>query len=209
MKLRGGILPKSSRVYSSFHGSIDLFQFAGKFTLRAGGVTHSGGFTCEMWKKAISKIQSRFNRYQIQTCLLLGLGAGTVIHFLEKAFPGISITAVEIDPKMIEIARNEFDIHTNPICADAIDWIQNEDSSFDLIIVDLYIGRFNPKRARTFSFLKRLKKLLSKEGGIFYNSQFLSNNPQEFETFIRNCKKIFSNVEILCEYEMSRLLYLS
>lgn len=206
MKLRGGILPKVSHFYSSIHGDIDLFQFAGKETLRAGGVTHSGGFTYEMWKKGVERIQK--SEIRVQNCLLLGLGGGTVIQFLHSSFPNMKITAIDIDPKMIEIARKEFLIHANLICADAIDWIREGNALYDLIVVDLYISRFNPKKARTIQFLRLIKKKVRKGGVILYNSHFIEEKPDEFSSFHNRCESVFRTCEILQEYPLSRLLLL-
>ncbi|MBI2617245.1 methyltransferase domain-containing protein [Candidatus Gottesmanbacteria bacterium] len=207
MKLRGGLLPKKSTFHSFVHGPIDLFQFAGKNTLRAGGVTHSGGFTYDMWKKAITIIQN--SKFKIQKCLILGIGGGTVVYFLERAFPNIEIIAVDIDPKMIEIARTEFNIQGNLICADAIEWIKKQRQKFNLVIVDLYIGRRNPQKARTLTFLRHIKKRLKSRGKVLYNSQFFSEDPKEFEAFLSRCKEIFGTIHILQEFPMSRLILLS
>lgn len=206
MKLRGGILPKVSHFYSSIHGDIDLFQFAGKETLRAGGVTHSGGFTYDMWKTAIASFKKDFDP---KHCLVLGIGGGTIVKMMQKSFPNTVVTAVDIDPVMIKIAKEYFSISTEMIEADALLWIEQAEKKFDIIITDLYKGRYNPRKSRTYDFLKNLNRLLKKNGQLIYNSHYNENDPKEFETFLKNCKKIFGTVEILREYEMSRLLYLS
>lgn len=206
MKLRGIFLPGYFVFNSQIHGQLTLQQFAGKGTLRGGGVTHSGGFTYDMWKTAIASLPQKFRP---QNCLVLGIGAGTIISMMQKSFPRISITAVDIDPIMIKIAKEYFSVSTEMIEADAIIWAEKSDKKFDIVIVDLYIGRYNPKKARTYDFLKNSKRLLKKGGQLLYNSQYNEKDPEEFKTFATRCRKVFSSYCVLREYPFSKLLLLS
>lgn len=206
MKLRGGILPSQIFFDSKIHGELRLNQFAGQGTLRGGGVTHSGGFTYKMWKTAIASFPKKFIP---KNCLVLGIGGGTIISMMQKSFPKINITGVDIDPTMIKIAKEYFSVSAKMIESDAIAWVEKSDKKFDIIIVDLYIGRFNPKKARMYHFLKNLNRLVKMNGQLLYNSQYNEKEPDEFETFATNCQKIFSSYSIIREYPLSKLLLLS
>src|SRR5690606_20794289 len=76
--------------------------------------------------------------------LLLGLGGGSVIETLRNDFDyKKSVVAVDIDEKIIDIARNEFNLkddkHLEIHCRDAFTFMQNNSRKFDLIIIDLFI----------------------------------------------------------------------
>ena len=46
----------------------------------------------------------------IKKILVLGLGAGSIVKVINKYFPKSKITAVEIDPMMVEIGKKHFDL---------------------------------------------------------------------------------------------------
>jgi spermidine synthase len=80
--------------------------------------------------------------FDVQRILLLGVGGGAVIRQLQWLVPFQSVTAVEIDPIHLRIARRWFDVHhpgVEWIQADAIEWLANYDGpAFDLVIDDLF-----------------------------------------------------------------------
>jgi spermidine synthase len=213
MSWYSSLLPQKIFFHSKINGSITLFSFFGKKTLIVGGATQSGGFTLSMWEKAIKKFKNE--KLKIKNCLVLGVGGGTVINILKKYFPDIYITGIEIDPIMKKIARKYFDIipnnSTNIIVADAFSWLENKSKAllFDLIIIDLYIGRLNPAEAREESFLIRLKKLLTKKGIILFNSHYNEGKLQEYNKLIKYFQKNFSEVKTEAKYPLSRLLKLT
>jgi len=76
--------------------------------------------------------------------LILGMGGGSVIKTLQDDFKYENIiTAIDIDPVIIKIAKEEFDIVENEnlkiICEDAQLFMQFNTRKFDLIIIDLFI----------------------------------------------------------------------
>ena len=78
-----------------------------------------------------------------QNALLLGLGGGSVPSIIyEELQLNCNITAIELDPIMISLALNEFNmnrfIKLKIIESDAFDYVLNCELKFDLIIVDLF-----------------------------------------------------------------------
>lgn len=73
--------------------------------------------------------------------LILGLGGGTVARQLRTFCPDIHIVGIEIDPGVIDLARrhlrlpNDIEIHI----ADAYEWLARGDSTFDVVIDDLFL----------------------------------------------------------------------
>ncbi|MDA3873813.1 MAG: fused MFS/spermidine synthase [Kiritimatiellae bacterium] len=73
--------------------------------------------------------------------LMLGLGGGTVLRQLRHFLPDISITAVEIDPEMIGLARRHMELDlldVDVIEADAFDFLANNPNRYDVVVDDLY-----------------------------------------------------------------------
>lgn len=109
--------------------------------------------------------------------LLLGLGGGSLIETLRNffAYKG-QITCVEIDPVVIQIAREVFDIERfaplTIICQDATTYVAGCTSrqSFDWIVVDIFIGNTIPQACTHANFLTNLTELLSEGGKLLFNT---------------------------------------
>ena len=120
---------------------------------------------------------------------------------------------IEIDRVIIQIAKKYFYLDkykdVEIVVDDGVKWIkENKSKKFDLVIVDLYIGKYNPKSVRQVSFFKDLKKLLGKSSLVLFNSHFSKERKKEFEKFYHECKKIFSAVDVIIKYKYSRILAL-
>ena len=99
--------------------------------------------------------------------LVLGLGGGSVIETLQNDFNYYGhITALDIDPVIIQLAKDEFNIHENEklaiICEDALTFMEGNNKLFDLIIVDLYIDIEVPSVFLELPFWKNVSKATSK-----------------------------------------------
>lgn len=110
-----------------------------------------------------------------QGVLLLGLGGGSVAETLRQRFGyrGV-ITCVEIDPLMIQIAKDEFQIMRfaplEIICEDAAHYAVREKRRFDWIIVDIFIGNRIPAVFTQPDFLQSVTRLLTEGGTIIFNT---------------------------------------
>ncbi|EFO17014.2 hypothetical protein LOAG_11489 [Loa loa] len=79
--------------------------------------------------------------------LVLGLGGGVLPSFLHIKFPSMSVVAVELDQKMVEIAKQWFSFNSDPrltvVIGDALTYVdelaEEEDESrlFDAIFIDV------------------------------------------------------------------------
>lgn len=197
------------KIKSPINGEIKVIESLGKRTLYTNNLEQSGGTITGMWDKSISKIKNQISK--TKNCLVLGLGGGTVVELLNKYRPTLKITAVEFDPAMIEIAQKYFDIKNSPnleiIHADAIKWVKKAKNKYDLIIFDLYLGKFNPEKTRKVSFLKDLKNLLNPKGIILYNSHY-QNDDLKFERLKKICSEIFIHNKLILKDRYSRILLL-
>jgi len=73
-----------------------------------------------------------------QDVLVVGLGSGGIDRQLEKY--GLNIDNVEIDPKIVQIAKDYFDFHGNVIIDDGRHYIKTSNKKYDLIYLDVYGG---------------------------------------------------------------------
>ena len=108
--------------------------------------------------------------------LLLGLGGGAVIRQLRRHIGPDSITAVELDPVHLEVARRFFAVagaDLELVLADARDWLRDDaGSGFDLIVDDLFgHGQGPVQRAVAVSreWMRLLSRRLNADGVLVTN----------------------------------------
>lgn len=78
------------------------------------------------------------------TLLMLGLAGGTTLRLLRHLLPDLRITAVEIDPGVVELARRHMELDALQLevhLAEAYGWLAESDRRWDVVIDDLYAAR--------------------------------------------------------------------
>lgn len=176
---------------SPISGLITVKELLGQPTLSVQGMIQSGGLVKDVWAKVFRQIKKR----ELKTVLILGLGGGTVVHLIKDHWPEAKIIGIEIDPEIIKIGNKFFGLDQvkglEIIQADAFQWIKQRRKPFDLVLIDLYLGRVFPPEIEKEDFLKGIKKLLSKNSLAVFN-RLKTNSTEEFEKKLKN---FFSSVE--------------
>ena len=204
---------KSSPVFHSLiNGRITIGKSYRKMTLFANNIPQSGGEYVFMWEKVLKSFDKL--SFKPKKCLVLGVGGGTVISELINNYPRMNIVGVEIDPVMIEISLKHFGLESHKnieiVTQDAVDFVSYErERKYDLIIVDLYLGLFNPPSVRSESFLKNLKRIMKSHGVILYNSHYQKTKHEEYENFTNLADSIFGQTQEVFAYPRNRILKLS
>jgi spermidine synthase len=75
--------------------------------------------------------------------LMIGLGGGSLAKFIHREFPGARVRAVEINPRVVAVARQSFELPADRenfevLIADGADFVTREDVRCDVLIVDGY-----------------------------------------------------------------------
>ena len=138
--------------------------------------------------------------------LILGLGAGSVINAINKHFPKARILGIEIDPMMIELGKKYLNLseckNLEIKIADAFKWVQksgdsNHQTIFDLILIDLYLGRKVPEKMESEKFLSAIKELLTNKGIVIFNFLRTKEKKIEFQEFLNKLKKSYPHIKVI------------
>ena len=139
--------------------------------------------------------------------LVLGVAGGSVIKTLITDFEFTnSITGVELDAEIIEIANSYFDLDkvTNFKCiiTDAEQFVSTSKETYDLIIIDIFKDTEMPEFLFEENFVGNIKQRLNKNGYILFNTMILDNSKKEkIEKYLSYFeaenfdKKVLKNVE--------------
>lgn len=110
--------------------------------------------------------------------LLVGLGSGAAAMRLHELRPELDIDVVEIDPKVVELAREWFGYRDsengNPRITthvgDGRSWLAAErDAEFDAIVLDTYFADSIPFHLTTREFLELTRERLAEDGIVAAN----------------------------------------
>ena len=86
---------------------------------------------------------------QPKRILLLGTGGGSLVHFLRHHYPHSHLTGVDIDGELLDLMHEKMhlpkaDDHLTYVIDDAANYLHHCNQTFDLILVDIFIGDQSP-----------------------------------------------------------------
>ncbi|MES2205873.1 MAG: fused MFS/spermidine synthase [Pseudomonadota bacterium] len=113
-----------------------------------------------------------------QHILIVGLGAGILPNTFHRFYPQAKIEIVEIDPAMLNVAKQFFDFNeampnVHITISDGRQFIRNaqrQGTHYDLIILDAFSHSYIPEHMLTKEFLNEVKSTLSPEGIVASNT---------------------------------------
>jgi len=149
------------------------------------------------WGKIIEYMLQ--NSIEPKKVLILGFCAGTFAHMLNNRFEGIDITGVEIDSKMLDIAKDFFKIdkikNLKLVVADAFDFVKKDKEQYDFILIDTYLGSNFPQYLASTEFIEHVKKRVTDDGVVIMNMLNTDKNKDTTNNLQSYMKRIFDIVE--------------
>lgn len=114
---------------------------------------------------------------QMQSVLMVGLGGGSAQRAFEHFYSRVSVESVEIDPAVLQVARDYFKFKESPRqkvhLSDGRVYLRRTQSRYDLIILDAYVkGRYGsslPQHLATKEFFEIVRQHLTTNGIVAYN----------------------------------------
>jgi spermidine synthase len=165
------LFPITKNIKSDYNGNLEVTVINGKKYLDTLNTNYSYGSLQRVMQFSLKQLDLS----RIHNALVLGLGGGCAVKLLRQDFHySGAITAVDIDPVIINLAEKEFHIvsdeSTKIICADAFTFVEKDNSKFDLVIIDLFIDNKVPDKFLTLEFWRYLLAHISTGGKIIFNT---------------------------------------
>jgi len=191
------LYPITRKVKSKYSDTLEITWYNGKKHLNTKNANYSYGSLQAILKFGLEKIDLK----NTNSILLLGLGGGSVIETLRQDFYyQKQITAIDIDPIIIDIAKTEYQLESNSnttiICEDALQFVKTNTSKFDLIIIDLFIDIKVPKQFLELSFWEDVIKSKSTNGVILFNASLEDKKSNQLQSVIDFLKTKVYKVEV-------------
>jgi len=207
-KLLSYIYPVTKKVVSEYNDILEITWYNGEKHLNSKNANYSYGSLQKILKIGLEKIDLTNSK----EVLILGLGGGSVIETLRKDFNyQKNITALEIDPVIVQIAKEEFNIRESKnlkiICVDALTYMQQNKRHFDLIILDLYIDIHVPSSFLKIPFWHSILKASKKS--ILFNASLEANTNDNISNIISLLKENKYHVEKLEKVNQTNTLVIA
>lgn len=132
--------------------------------------------------------------------LVIGLGGGSMVKYLQQNLPEARIEAVELDPEVLRVAQEYFDVRPDPqlilICEDGRKYLESQAQAYDLIFLDAYGPSEIPPALATLEFLQQVRLHLNQEGAVVANLWGLPEN-RKYLSMLRTFQEAFGEIHIL------------
>lgn len=141
---------------------------------------------------------------QPKRSLIVGLGGGAMVQFLQAKDPAVKVDVVEIDPKIVSIADRFFGVRTGGNVdikvADGLAYLKNAEDKYDVIYMDAFLRPSVvtdkvgvPRHLKTEQFYDQVVRArLNPDGVVVFNL-----NPHiSVLDDIRTIKKVFPNTYV-------------
>jgi spermidine synthase len=134
---------------------------------------------------------------QVHRLAIIGLAGGTIARQFTAAYGSIPIDGVEIDPDIVAVGRQYFDM-TEPNLsvhvADGRTFIRVTRHTYDVVVVDAFQQPYIPFELTTKEFFQEIRSHLSANGVLCLNTAHTRTDYQLVHAFVNTLYTVFPSV---------------
>lgn len=142
-------------------------------------------------------------RPETSSTLLVGLGGGAIVRFLNHHFPKLSLDVVEIDAAVVRVAREYFGTAETPQTrihvADGRDFLERSRARYDLILIDAHLqpdprtdSTGHPLSLKSETFYRSVRERLNPGGVVMFNMI----RGRDSEAYVAGIRRAFGAVDV-------------
>jgi spermidine synthase len=136
--------------------------------------------------------------------LIVGLGGGSMPKFLRHYYPQAVIDVAELDPAVVDVARQFFAFAEDPRLkvhvGDGRAFIEKSTDQYDLIFLDAYGPDNIPYALATREFLEAVRARLS-DGGVVVANLFGPEHNRLYASMLRTYQAVFPEIAIIRSHD--------
>lgn len=136
----------------------------------------------------------------VESLLMIGLAAGTVSTQYTEAYGPIDIDGVEIDPEIVEVGREYFDMNEpnlDVIVADGRYYLEKTDERYSVIGIDAYRQPYIPFHLTTVEFFEAVENHLLEDGTAVVNAGRTEDDFRLVEVIAATMDEVFDDVYLV------------
>jgi len=136
----------------------------------------------------------------VRSMALIGLAAGTVPKQVTAAYGPIPIDGVEIDPDIVKVGREYFDMNEpnlNVFVQDGRYFLASTDRKYDVIGIDAYHQPYIPFHLTTREFFQEVRDHLTPNGVAVVNAGRTATDFRLVDVIASTMKSVYPNVYII------------
>ena len=141
-----------------------------------------------------------FTQQQVRRVCIIGLGAGTIAREFSAAYGPIPIDGVEIDPTIVELGREYFNMNEpnlHVIVQDGRAYLQSTSQKYDVIGIDAYQQPYIPFQFTTQEFFAEVRTHLTPTGVAVIDAANVNGDYRLVEALAQTMHAVFPNVYII------------
>lgn len=136
-----------------------------------------------------------------QRVLIIGLGGGAMVRFLQHYDSDLDVDVVEIDPVVVRLAAEYFetrgDEHVSIMTADGFDFLATTQQRYDVIYFDAFLkpsadtdATGVPQRLKTIAFYESVQEKLRPDGIVAFNLNPHAETNEDLKTIAAAFKHV-------------------
>lgn len=135
----------------------------------------------------------------IKNVLAIGLGGGSLPKYIHAYCPEITTKVIEINPKIIQIARSQFEVPENDerldvIEGDGLQYLAEHVAATDVLLIDAFDSNGIPPDFCSQDFFDQCAMTLNAEGILAIN---LWGSDKKFDIYLQRIEQSFSGKALI------------
>ncbi len=187
--------------------ALELLLYNNRWQLATRNALYSDG---HMYRPMVTAFKAmRDILPDLKDILLLGAGLASAVHVLHRmGIRPASVTMVDVDEAVLLLALQCLPGNAaagiTPVCADARDYMKRDASRFyDLVIVDVFIGRTVPEEISGEMFLRQCRDRINPGGRFVMN--YMVEQIDEWLAFRKRIAAVFPQHTVL-EFGLNKII---
>jgi spermidine synthase len=174
----------------------ELFLYQGRFQLATQDALYSDGKHYRPMLTAYKKLKHHLPA--VENVLVMGCGLASAVEIMYGKGYKPRYTLVDIDKEVmrwaLELLPDDAAAKVTPVCEDAAVFAAQHNILYDLVIVDIFLGRHVPAFVTATEFLKHCRRLM--KGGGHFVLNYMVADEAKWEVALNNIKAFFPNVSV-------------
>ncbi|HEU5370578.1 MAG TPA: fused MFS/spermidine synthase [Ktedonobacterales bacterium] len=140
-----------------------------------------------------------FQPSQLHRLAIIGLAGGTIARQFSAVYPSVQIDGVELDPAIVDVARQYFDMREPNLHVfeqDGRAFIRHTQASYDVIAIDAFQQHYIPFHLTTEEYFQELRDRLSDDGVLALNTGHTRTNFRLVQAFVNTLSRVFPSVYV-------------